>query len=406
MIRPLQFLMIPILAVALFLPALHAEETPAVAPYYALDIRQGATIVSKGDWMYTLNLVNDLGLAVRLGRGHRLLGFYELRYDGPGMNRREGEPFTTRTMDHIFAIRDQWQFRPGYAVKLQADRLVERTRSGANEVWGVGLYDYNRTGGVVAFERTMANGIVWEASLRRHELDYPNYTDLLSEYQAGGAAADVITGKQNQSVTGFGGRLRYRRFLLTVDTALMQYRKQPVVASSVQSNGTYYSSEKQRDATISGTVSLDTPVYGRVTASPALSVMARVSNQNYQYFSIALSTVPVQFYRNYYGYAEAELSVPLTVPLSSKWQAFMTPCLAMRRYADRPARRDDGTFTADKQITLRSTFSAGFSRRTSAVSRTTFTYAFQKQTSNMRYEQYVPYNYDVHYIGVGLQYTY
>lgn len=396
-----------VLAAVLFLPAVVlAEESPAVAPYYALDIRQGATVVSKGDWMYTLNLVNDLGLAVRLGSGHRLLGFYELRYDGPGMNRTEGEPFTNRTMDHIFAIRDHWQFRPGYAATLQADHLVERTRSGANEVWGTGLYDYTRTGGAIACERTMANGTNWEVTLRRHELDYPNYTDLLSEYQAGGAAADVITGKQNQSVTGIGGRVRYHRFLLNVDTALMQYRKQPVVSSTVQPDGTYYSAHKQRDATLAGTVSLDTPVYGRVTASPSLSLMTRVSNQNYQYFSVAMSTVPVQFYRNYYGYAEAELAVPLTVPLSSKWQAFMTHCMAVRRYADRIARRGDGTFTTERQVTLRSTFSAGFSRRTSAVSRTTFTYAYQKQTSNMRYEQYVPYNYDVHYIGIGLQYTY
>jgi hypothetical protein len=57
-------------------------------------------------------------------------------------------------------------------------------------------------------------------------------------------------------------------------------------------------------------------------------------------------------------------------------------------------------------VTLQSTVSVGFSHRTSAVTRTNFSYAFQQQTSNMNFEKYVPYNYTVQYFGVGLQYTY
>ena len=79
-----------------------------VAPYYSFEFSEGLGFPSQESFFFSGNLTNDLGLILRLNPRHSLLGLYELKYIGPGLEREEGREFSERAMDHIFFIQEQY----------------------------------------------------------------------------------------------------------------------------------------------------------------------------------------------------------------------------------------------------------------------------------------------------------
>ncbi|MHB9154937.1 MAG: hypothetical protein ACYC5N_04490, partial [Endomicrobiales bacterium] len=50
--------------------------------------------------------------------------------------------------------------------------------------------------------------------------------------------------------------------------------------------------------------------------------------------------------------------------------------------------------------------SVGFTLKPNDITRTTFFYTYQTQSSNMKFEKYLPYNYSGSFFGVSFNYTY
>ncbi|PKM92894.1 MAG: hypothetical protein CVU80_00950 [Elusimicrobia bacterium HGW-Elusimicrobia-4] len=378
-----------------------------VAPYYSLQFAEGAFIPNVGEWNFSVNLLSDLGVIVKPEGKHSYVGFYELKYTGPGLKRQEGEKFTDRTMDHLVVLRHNYKIWENYFLKSQFDYMKEYKRTGSNEIWGTGLYDFSRLGGLVSFEKKFSDELSSNISLQYHFLNFPNYTDLLAEYQAGGENIESSTGKQNHALYQPGFSVNYKANHFTTDIIFQNYTKQKVAVERIQLDGTYYSSDLQKDTIISFSLSHSENLWKKILFSPEISYKIKNSNQNYLHFASIESTETPSYFADYYDYNQFTFSFPVSFILQEKWEVSTSPEFDFKSYTKRPPQDDEGNFlTNKKQRNNQFILTSGVTFKPNSVTRTTVFYTFQNQSSNMKFERYLPYNYTGNYFGIKFEYTY
>ncbi|MCX5781595.1 MAG: hypothetical protein NT145_02665 [Elusimicrobia bacterium] len=375
------------------------------APYYQLQFDVGESIPSKGEMMATSNLTNDLGIILQPSARHKFIGFYELKYAGPGLRKEEGDKFSDRIMDHVFVIKNHFDWKDDYTLKSQLDHMIEYRRTGANELWGQGLYDFNRTGFMFDLNRKFSKKLSGDIYMQYHYLEFPNYTDLLAEFQAG-ETSETSTGKQNHHNYQLGVKTKYELVNVSLDFTILKYTKQKVIVDNVQPDRTYYSGVLQQDTMVTLGADYTKILWNSIILTPSFSFKSKISNQNYQHFMLATDTIPVRYIDNYYSYNIFDISCPITFTLSKIWAAFITPEINYKYYSNRPPRDSENAFISGNQYNNLFILSCGFSKRQNDVTTMTVFYNYQSQVSNMTFERYLLYNYSGHYMGVSFSYTY
>lgn len=370
-----------------------------IAPYYNFSLDQGVSLPSVGDWDYTINLTNDVGLIVKPTVKDSVVGFYEIKYVGPGLRTQEGEKFSDRYMDHLVVGRYQRTLLDDLLIKLQLNYLKEYRLTGANEVWGQGLYDFDQTGIKLTASRPVGQ-VKLSLGLQYSMLKFPNYTDLLSEIQAStSTTVESSAGKQDQNNYQLSLSATWRENYAGLDYIQQNYVKQKVITNTVQPDGTYYSADLQRDGIFAFQLGREQKITNWLKVIPELNWRMRLSNQNYQHFENVTDTVPVRYFSNYFSYSEVILNLPVYLTVFKEWEISLIPLWDIKTYSDRPARADDGSFLAERQTNNIFLITLGLNHHYSQTATTTIFYTYQSSSSNMKYEKYLPYNYTGHYIG-------
>jgi len=377
-----------------------------LAPYYSLQLTEGAFVPSIGGWNFSMDVLTDLGVIAKPSESHSIVGFYELKYVGPGLKRQEGEKFTDRAMDHLGVFRYTYKFGGDYFIKPQFDYMKEYKRTGSNEAWGTGLYDFDRTGGMLTIGREFPGNAIVSLSGQYHLMDFPNYTDLLAEFQAGGGAAESSVGKQNHKLIQTGITVDIGASRLSYDIIFQNYIKQKVAVNSLQADKTYYSADLQKDVLTNISASRGQE-WGIVHFDPSLYYKTKRSNQNYLHFTAVNSTETPKYFGKYYDYDEIGFTVPVALMIGKSWEFSATPEWAYKLYKSRNPQDEAGQFLTDeKERNDLFILSTGFTVKPNAITRTTFFYTFQNQKSNMRFEKYLPYNYTGNFGGIKFEYTF
>jgi hypothetical protein len=373
-----------------------------LAPYSLIDFSLGVTAASRGitpgllgSFLFTTNLTTDLGLIIKPADKHSILLFYELKYIGPGLKTTEGREFTERTMDNMLFTQYQLNLKDKYTLKVGFNWMKEYLRSGANEEWGAGLYDFNRIGGQVEFgiEKKLMGLIGYDM------LDFPNYTDLLKEFQMG-ASTEPIAGKASQNIIQIGANYSIYDNDISFRYSIQNYTKQKVV----ESNGVY-GNNLQVDNVIDLKLSRSQPLSKILVIKPDFEYRIKTSNQNYLHFVTIMSTTPI-FIGKYYDYTEIDFAIPLYINLTKNKSIFFIPNIILKNYSDRPARDINNNLLTEKETDSFTIISLGYTVKWNRVSNMTLIYSYQSQTSNMKYERYIPYNYTGSFIGTKLNFSY
>ncbi len=365
-----------------------------IVPYYNYQFSQGASVSPEGDLGFLLNLSNDIGTIVKPLDNHSFIGYYSLNYQGPGLKVQEGREFRERYLNHNFVTRHHWNIYEDMTLKSQLSILMERRRSGTNETWDSGLYNFNRYGGMTSLDKNIF-GIDSTISLGYHFITFPNYTDMLAEIR-GGADASGTTGTQNHHSLrlSYSGVIADNQLKITVNPLF--YTRQNVAVDKVQKDGTYYADKLQKEIILNISGSRNFRISNAAFISPELDFTGRFSNQNYQHFTDATSTTPVEglFQENFFNYIEPAISGPLSIRAGETWTYFFSPTLRYRLYTSRKPRNKDGDFIdGKKQNRFLGVYSTGFRKQTGESSSTTLFFTYQHQVSNMKFERYIPYNY-------------
>ena len=379
-----------------------AYARPVMSPYYSFSLNQGAGLPSKSDFFFTTTLNSDIGLIGRISDYHRLLGFYGMRYTGPGLQRQEGRTFLERTMDHLFVVQHQWTLLPDTLfLKTSGDFMREYLRTGANEVWGEGLYDFLRYGGKMTLEtrKGLIPGAIEFFEVQCHYLDFPNYSDLLLEFQLGEESAETSQGSQNNyqyqaavGVKAYGASLK-------VLGSFLDYTAQKVI----NREGTF-DATGQRDLFVRVNAEGAYDVMDRVAVRPSARYKNKTSNQNYLYFPTSLASIDeTEFFARYFDYNQMELASGLAWRFAERRELIFTPQWEMRMYMHRNPRNSEGEFLrGTRQVDHNIMLSAAYAIIINEFSRYTLYYGYYIGSSNNKYERYMPYNYHGHTFGFGV----
>lgn len=390
-----------------------AEDSRIFTPFFDMTLTEAGYLPSQGNLFSGGNINTQVGLLAKVSQKDSLFGLYNFNYAGQGFAPQDSRQFTDRSMAHSFNIEyrrtlnEKFRIRPG--VSLSHDY----SRTGANEAWQNGLYNMNSTGLQLAgdymfdFEK---NGILTLTCLTK-SIKFPNYTDLLKEFENPANTANANGGLQDQTLKQVSLRPSWNNFFGGVTYTRQDYKNLTVVADTGQ-----YGSTKQQD----NTMAIDAGFHHSLwifEMYPMLSYTRHRSNQNFMRYK-SLNASPtlgglldgysdVTFVAKNYDYNETTLSLPLDINVTSKWALGGAVNVTSRSYTDRPKRNSNNDYIAGTtQKNLMSTLTGSIRKRINDVAMVRLFYSLVVASSNAKFEQYMPYNYTGNSFGVSYQLSY
>lgn len=383
------------LLIAAMSPALFAQQR-RVIPYYRFQFGEGIAIPSKGDFFASSVLGTQFGTLWRPSDRISLFGMYGLNYDGPGLVRSEGRLFAERAIKHSFMLEPGFELGSIGKLRTKVFNISEDRRSGTNELWGKGLYDYNTQGFSVGLEKEFF-GLKFYPNVRWMDMGFPNYTDLLREFEQGGLTAEIAGGQIDQTATAFGFNINKYPYIFELAYSIQDFDRERVLTKS----GTY-TDDLQKDTSLDLSASGEASLW-RFVLIPRLAYRQKRSNQNYLNFAFFGDPNPTFIEKNY-NYDEFSAGGQLHLKVTNAKSIFGSLDLNNRTYTDRPPRDGSGVYlTGQKQNTIWGGWGAGIQWQVSPYSTWSLSYNFIYSTSNMKHESFIPYNYTGH--GIGLAFT-
>lgn len=400
--------LLPLAALALTLaaPAAAQDETRRITPYFNMGLSESLFIQESGDFFSGAQIKTNVGLLANLTRTgkHALFGMYTLDYDGPGFEPQDTTEWRYRTMTHLMNAEYRLGLPRGF--RLRPGAVVSRTftRTGANEIWGQGLYDSRSKGGQLGLDYLFPKGGA-TLSYSKRALEFPNYTDLLREFQNAANSAETSGGLQDQDVKEMALSAYWKKLFAGVSKSDQDYSNQQVV----ESNGVY-GAEKQSDKVTSANAGFKGSLW-RFEVQPQATWSKRDSNQNfvrYKFFGATNTTNgDVTFVANNYSYTQYSLNIPFYFNLTRAGTALNFGYAVTRRnYAGRPARDENNDYKTEKQWNLLNTLTFGIRKRLNDLAFMKLTYSVVNGSSNNKFEKYIPYNFTGQAVGMAFEVAY
>ncbi len=387
--------------------AAEAGTKRGLVPFYAFHFSEGLSLPNIGGFFFGNKIGSTVGGKVVLTPEQSLFGAYELSYEGPGMRAQEGHEFRERSIDHSISAGHAWKVSPAYVVSSRIQYMNEFRRTGANESFGNGLYDYWSLGLAERVDLGIVPGVPLGAGLAYAYVRFPNYTDLLQEFMSASVNSELSGGQQDYHRIRFDadGRFGGDRGRGWLSVSMLDFIKARVVTGFGTAAGPRqvdYVTELGGSwkAAVAQTDSM------AMTAEPVLRVTMRNSNQNFLRFRHFGDTLP-SFIKGNYNYVSPSLGVPVRWEWKNGRSLFFAPTYALLAYGSRPPRDTANEYrVGKKQLNQTLILAMGYTSKFYAYSSWTFGYAVQVQKSNNRFEKFLPYNYTGHLFYTSLDITY
>lgn len=378
--------------------------TKVWSPFFDMNVTQAAYFPAGGQVFEGAQVNAAMGWNVKQGPRNSILALYNMRFTGAGFQFPDTKEFSSKDLLHHFSLEYRWmtgekaRLRPGIVYG------TDFTRTAAGEIWGTGLYDNRYLGGQLAWDLPFRMGgkdALFTAQWLLRNVKFPNYTDLLREFQGSASNVELAGGLKDQLFNELGVRLAWNHMTCGLKFNLLNFTNERVV----ESNGTY-GGTKQKDSNFEAALGWEGRL-GIFDAMPELAFTGHASNQNFLLFESITDSLP-EFRANYYGYGEWRLDLPLVCPMSktSKWAWLLGANYRYRGYADRPIRNAENQFLKEIQHNGMFTLNTGWRKRINDISAWTLMWTFVHANSNNRFERYLPYNYYGNSLSLGYQLTY
>ena len=387
------------------------EDKPSpLSPFYNFGWTESLSMPSQGSFLFGANLGTTLGGKYVLNPEHAFLAAYELVYAGPGLRSTEGQEFTERTTDHSVSLGHVWGFMPGLKLNSRLTYLNEFRRDSNNKPWGKGLYDFRSIGLTegMSVPIPLVKDLTGDFNLSLASVKFPNYTDLIAEFQMGGATAEKTGGFQDYNRITVKPSVKYR----SQGMAWFSWSGQLFEHAKVISDQMVYGTDKQVENIYEIGASWRQGFFGKsrgfsteLSLEPSLRIDMKNSNQNFLRFK-ALGTLP-EFLGDYYSYNAYDFSMPVRWTLADDTIIAFVPEILKRDYKARPPRDGEGDYVVDaKQWTQVMLFNFGISWQAYRFARWAVGYTYQMSKSNNKFDRYLPYNYFGHVVAASLNVTY
>lgn len=377
-------------------------ESRRFTPYFDAHMAQGAFLPSKGDFFTGADVGANVGLLTKLTEKHSVFGMYALGFAGQGFRFQDTEEFASKSLSHAFNFEHRWQLRPTLRIRPGIAYSKNFTRTAAGEIWGEGLYDSKSIGGQLAvdymFDLLGEQTVVTGQWLLR-DIDFPNYTDIIREFQGLSANSELAGGLKDSKLNELSVFVVRGKAFARMRYQIQSFDNEKVVESTGLYGGT---AQKDKKFMLGGGIEARLWIFEAV---PEINLAWHRSNQNFLLFQSVTDPSP-QFAANYYDYNELTLGLPVYMNLTKKWALSGGLDYQRRSYGSRLARSAQNQFTGDTQANNMITLTAGFRKKVNDVSALTLTYSSVVASSNNKFERYLPYNYTGQGIALGYSLTY
>jgi hypothetical protein len=383
-------------------PDQQSQENPQPAkssPYFSINVSEGLVFLGKGFPTTANSIVMDAAYIRNIDVRNSWMLLYELNYQGPGLRAQDSESLSERHQNNYMMAKYFHKLTPDVDLKFKTSFLNEFFKLSKNEAWGSGLYDYYRIGGGGEAVLRAVSPFLINATYDIHYLQFPNYTDLLSEYLGSGGETARKQTHILQQVNGKIANAAQQKYNYAAEYSLVL--KTYVKSGIVLKDGLYSDRTRQFDATQLLSVSGNTVIsmlYFGLTAS----YERQRSNLYYLNEDVNGRKLPINFNSD-------ALTAALTtgVLFSPRNQLMLDASYMFKNYPDKVVLDASGAFVDGKTLRT-STFLASISYH--YVSKTLFrfqpVYSFKLVSGNDKSEQGKVFNYAAHYLGVNLIFSY
>lgn len=395
-----------IMSILLALPnvllAASPQPSKVYTPYFDMSLTEAGYIPSGGNIFSGAVIDTRAGFLLNLAEKHGIFTLYSFNYSGPGFSPQDTKQFSDRSMTHSFNIEYRYRISEKFRLRPAFNFGNTYRRMGTNESWKNGLYNNKNAGGQLSFDYFFDQDNDGNATffILMRNIKFPNYTDLLLEFQNPGAATEVGGGLYDQILTQYSLRSSWRIFFGGISLTSQNYKNQRVIEDSG-----VYGNRKQKDSDIS----IDFGIKHKFwifDLYPSLIYDIHNSNQNFMKYKSAVDTNPV-FMKDAYSYKEISFVLPLDLNITGKWAIGGSLSLTRRDYDSRLARDLNNDYIAGKKQI--NTFTVGSISLKKMINEAAFVrifYSITKAYSNNKFEAYMPYNYTGNSFGLtyGIQY--
>lgn len=391
-----------LLAAAGGLYAASPEPSKVYTPYFDMSLTEAGYLPSNGNIFSGALIDTRAGFLLNLAEKHGLFVLYSFNYSGPGFSPQDTKQFTDRSMTHSFNMEYRYKISGKLRVRPAFNFGNSYRRMGTNEAWKNGLYNNKNTGGQLSLDYAFDadNGGNATFSILSRSIKFPNYTDLLLEFQNPGAAAEAGGGLYDQTMTQYSLRPSWYNFFGGISLTSQKYKKQKVIDSSGS-----YGSSKQKDTDTSMDIGMKQRLW-IFELYPSLVYTVHSSNQNFMRYKSSVDTSPV-FVKDAYSYKEMSFILPLDLNVTSKWAIGGSLSTAKRTYDSRPPRDSNNDYAAGKkQDNTFTTATVSIKKMINEAAYVRLFYSITKASSNNKFEAYMPYNYTGSSFGLTYGITY
>lgn len=377
-------------------------ESRRFTPYFDMNLTQGAYLPTKGDFFTGANVGMTVGLLSKITDNHSIFTLYNLGFSGQGFRFPDTEEFASKTLSHNFNMEYHWKITDFLRVRPGGSYGFNYTRTAAGEIWGDGLYDSKSIGGQMSvdylFNLAQKAGTL-SLSYTYRSIKFPNYTDIIREFQGLDANTELAGGLKDQILGEVGLSFYWNIFFARFRYNKISFKNEKVVEASG-----VYGNTKQEDTNTIMSAGFNGKLWIFET-SPQVKYTLHDSNQNFLLFQSVTDPTP-EFAGSYYNYYELEATVPLFINITKKWALNGGLDYRFRKYSSRQPRDTNNNFAGGTQNNNMVTLTAGFRKKMNEVSAMILTYSSVVATSNNKFERYLPYNYAGQNISITYQLTY
>ncbi len=278
----------------------------------------------------------------------------------------------------------------------------------ADESWGEGLYDYRDRGFEVDLQYTTQEtedrvGML-NFGLQYYRRDYPNFKSLIS------LASPTAPEVNEKNYDGYRATVGYELTRAQDLTFGAQYSAllKNFCDKKVIDSGGILQDEEREDNVHTINLNMRYAPSEKFTLGLDSELVINQSNQN---FHDSRDTVPLTddvFTPDYFDYLSYELGPSLTyihkLKKGGDVRFKFDYSFLVRDYPGRKAQEQDDTYTDDDQTDLVHRFSATVSYPLTKRLRWIFLYEYSINRSNMEYERYYRYDYDIYHILTGISF--
>jgi hypothetical protein len=379
------------------------------APYLNVEFYGGQSVFSGNDDSPVSSL-NGNGVfvpALRFGDKFSLLPTVALGYRrSRDVQELAGGGFLTQQQQtRSGSLKGIYAFDGGWKGKASLGYRQELVKETADEGWGDGLFDYDKTSVGVEAEREGSTLKSLRFGLDYYTTAFPNFQSLSSQSNFGAeinTGADVLDFDATDVSVGSDLAVGEKGML---SNYLLYSSRDFTDQNIVKKDGTYEgSTRKDSFLYVSGGYSRQLPgfsLFGLGVESLAgldLSYGSLDSDQN------NYDASRTKFNENYYDYGELSVGPRVAMRFREKLTLGLGYTFAKRDYADRPVQNADGTYTTDTISNDVTTFrwSLGYPLLKGLGLKAQG--AFQNSDSNMEYETVYRYDYSSSHYFLGLTY--